>query len=41
MSDRGGKGTLEQIAVLYDRMAEQAAKRESAMTKDDSISGTS
>lgn len=28
MSDRGGKGTLEKIALLYDMMAERAENRE-------------
>jgi hypothetical protein len=28
MSDRGGKGTLAQIAILYERMAEQAERRD-------------
>ena len=36
MSERGGKRTLEQIAALYDRMAEQAERREGPIRKPSS-----
>ena len=39
MSDRGGKGTLEKIALLYDQMAERAEARAAAIGTASSRSG--